>query len=792
MDNKLGAMQKIVFILTVFIFSALHCLAQSFVPERSNPKIKVLPVAPVKAYSFPLSQVRLLPGSRFYQAMTNDAGYLLSLQPDRLLHRFYKNAGLNPKDSVYGGWESSGVSGHTLGHYLSACAMMFSSTSNQEYKKRIDYIVDELIICQNARKTGYVGAIPNEDEIFGKVARGEIKTSGFDLNGGWSPWYTVHKVMTGLMDAYLLCDNTKALKALERMAHWTGNVLKDLNRDQIQEMLKCEWGGMNDILAQLYAVTNNPYYLELSYKFFDDFVMKPLSESVDPLPGKHSNTNVPKAIGSATQYIFTGNRKDSTIAAFFWKTMVKNHTYVIGGNSNYEYCGEAGKLNDRLSDNTAETCNTYNMLKLTRQLLALQPSSELGDYYERALYNHILSSQHPGTAMMTYFMPLRMGAKKKFSDSTETFTCCVGTGIENHTKYGEGIYMEGSNGSLYVNLFIPSELNWKNRNIKVSQMTTFPESGVTTLSFKLKKKQNFELKLRVPSWSNGNIRYYINSKPVNPDYIQQGYAVFGRGWKNNDNIRIEMEMALHTEAMPDNKERISILYGPIVLAGQLGDSMPDPLIGIPVLLTDQRLPVKDWVTKTTSGLNFKTFGIGKPHDVELKPFYDTYHGHYNVYWDYFTQDQWEKQKEEYLKIKKEEKEISEKTVDYFRVGEMQPERDHKLFATERSYVSEAMGVKGREARVNHYFTFEMMTDPSTPNFLLLSYIGDDKDRKFDIEVNNEVISTEQLKGGATGKFYHKSYSIPIHLTKGIEKITIKINAVHGTTAGRVFGARTLR
>jgi hypothetical protein len=228
------------------------------------------------------------------------------------------------------------------------------------------------------------------------------------------------------------------------------------------------------------------------------------------------------------------------------------------------------------------------------------------------------------------------------------------------------------------------------------------------------------------------------------------------------------------------------------LAGQLGDTMPDPLIGIPVLLTDQRLPVKDWVTKTNSGLNFKTFGIGKPHDVELKPFYDTYHGHYNVYWDYFTQDQWEKQKEEYLKIKKEEKEISEKTVDYFRVGEMQPERDHKLFATERSYVSEAMGVKGREARVNHYFSFEMMTDPSKPNFLLLSYIGDDKDRKFDIEVNNEVIATEQLKAEATGKFYHKSYAIPIHLTKGIDKVTIKINAVHGTTAGRVFGARTLK
>lgn len=785
-------MQKVNFILVVILLSAINCYSQSFVFERSNPKVKANPVTSINAYSFPLSDVKLLPGSRFYQAMTNDAGYILSLKPDRLLHRFYKNAGLTPKDSVYGGWESDGVSGHTLGHYLSACAMMYSTTANPEYKKRVDYIVDELIICQNARKTGYVGAIPNEDDIFGRVAKGDIKSRGFDLNGGWSPWYTVHKVMAGLMDAYLYCNNERALKSLEGMATWTGHILKDLNRDQIQEMLKCEWGGMNDILAQLYAVTNNPLYLDLSYKFYDDFVMKPLSELTDPMPGKHSNTNVPKAIGSATQYMLTGSKRDSTIAAFFWNTMVNNHSYIIGGNSNYEYCGEAGKLNDRLSDDTAETCNTYNMLKLTRQLLALNPSSTLADFYERALYNHILSSQHPKTAMMTYFMPLRMGAKKEFSDSTNTFTCCVGTGLENHTKYAEGIYAEGSDKSLYVNLFIPSVLNWKNRNTTVSQMTSFPEEGVTTLSFNLKKKQNFDLKLRIPSWAKSKINYYINSKPATPDRIEQGYAVFSRKWKNNDEIKIDMPMSLHTQAMPDNKDRIGILYGPIVLAGQLGDTMPDPLIGIPVLLADISRPIQDLISKTNNSLQFKTTGVGKPFDVELKPLYDTYQGYYNVYWDFFTEGQWENQKVEYQRIKKEEKEISEKTIDYFRIGEMQPERDHKLFATEKSYVSEAMGVKGREARLNNYFTFEMSVDSSSQNFLLLNYIGDDKERIFDIEVNNEVISTEHLNGGATGKFYSKNYPIPLHLTKSKKHISVKINANHGKTAGRIFGVRTIR
>jgi len=298
-------MKKIAAFSIVLLFGMV-AFGQSYVPEKNNPAISAANVAPVKAFAFNLSEVRLL-NSPFKKAMQLDSAYLMLLKPDRLLYRFYKNAGLPVKDSVYGGWESEGLSGHTLGHYLSAVAMMYVATGNNEFKERADYIVTELERCQQARKTGYIGAIPNEDSIFGKVAKGEIKSGGFDLNGGWSPWYTVHKVMAGLCDAYLYTNNKKALRVVTRMADWTYNTINHLPDSLRLKMLNCEYGGMNDVLANIYAFTANKKYLALSYKFYDEFVMGQLALQKDPLPGKHSNTNVPKAIGSARQYELTGN-----------------------------------------------------------------------------------------------------------------------------------------------------------------------------------------------------------------------------------------------------------------------------------------------------------------------------------------------------------------------------------------------------------------------------------------------------------------------------------------------------
>ncbi|MGD0037828.1 MAG: beta-L-arabinofuranosidase domain-containing protein [Bacteroidota bacterium] len=780
-----------IIVLQVLLWIA-SVLAQSHVPVKNSMKIKVAPVVPLKAYAFDLRDVTLLDGSPFKNAMEKDAAYLLSLEPDRLLHRFHKNAGLPTKGKVYGGWESEGLSGHTLGHYLSACAMMSAGTGNSEFKRRVDYIIDELEQCQIARKSGYIGAIPNEDTLFARVARGDIKSSGFDLNGGWSPWYTVHKLMSGLVDAYLYCDNQKALTLVVRMADWIDQTLKNLTNEQRLQMLNCEYGGMNDVLANIYAITGNKKYLELSCKFHDEFVLGKLAKRIDPMPGKHSNTNVPKAVGTARRYELTGSIEDSIIASFFWETMVRNHTYVIGGNSNYEYCGEQKKFNDHLSDNTCETCNTYNMLKLTRHLFCWRPSQELADYYERALYNHILASQNPTDGMMCYFVPLRMGTKKEFSDQFNTFTCCVGSGMENHSKYVESIYYESEDGGLYVNLFIPSELRWKSKNIIVQQETHFPESDTVRLTFGMKTSQTFSLYIRNPKWAFDGVKIKVNGKQCVPIKDPSGYLTVHRTWKNEDRIELVMPMRLYTESIPDNTNRIAFLYGPIVLAGQLGKEMPDPVYGTPVLLTDNR-NAYDWLKPVAQeALTFAMKEVGQPVNPIFKPFYKTYDQYYSVYFDFFTPAEWQSRQDEYKAEKKRQKEIEDITIDNFRIGEMQPERDHNLQASERSYVNAALGRSGREARRDNYFSFEMKVDSEAANSLLLTYIGDDKDRKFDVTVEGKLIVTVEWSGGKSNKFYDVEYPLPAELISGKQKITIKIEANHDKTAGRIFGCRTIR
>jgi DUF1680 family protein len=781
-------------ILTLLFFAALlqQTFAQNYLPQQADARLKQQPVIGLQAFAFPLSDVRLLPNGPFHHAMQMDSAYLMQVTPDRLLYRFRKFAGLAPKDSIYGGWESDGLSGHTMGHYLSAISMLYASTGSKILKQRIDYIVSELAACQKARGTGYVGAIPNEDTVFGRVARGVIRSSGFDLNGGWSPWYTVHKVFAGMLDAYLYAGNTQALQVAKGLGNWTIRTLSGLTNEQRLNMLNCEYGGMNEAMANLYAITGDTHYLEGSLWFYDEFVMGKLASGIDPMPGKHSNTNVPKAIGAARQYELTGAVREKRIASFFWETMVKHHSYVIGGNSNYEYCGEANKLSDRLSDATCETCNTYNMLKLTRHLFSWKPSAELGDYYERALYNHILASQDPKNGMMTYFVPLRMGARKSFSDSFNTFTCCVGSGMENHVKYNEGIYYEGEDGSLFVNLFIPSVLDWKKRNIKVSQTTRFPEQGVSAFTIRCAKAQTFTLKVRKPGWAKSRIQVSVNGKNIAISSDADGFLSITRNWKDGDRLDLEFQMSLHMESMPDNPDRIAILYGPLVLAGKLGKDMPDPVFGTPVIMVADKTKL-DWVQQDTDKpLHFHWKGVGKPMDVEMAPFYSVSDEYYSVYWDFFTPDGWKQREAEYQSELKRQAEIRERTFDEFRIGEMQPERDHALKASNASYVSDAVGRMGREARKDNYFSFEMKTDPSAENILMLTYIGDDKDRKWDILIDGVKLVLAEWNGGQTGRFYDMEYPIPASMTQGKSIVTVRIEASQGRTAGRVFGCRILR
>ncbi|WP_276371385.1 beta-L-arabinofuranosidase domain-containing protein [Chryseolinea sp. H1M3-3] len=773
------------------IFNCPEGFAQSYVPEENNPAVKVKPVVKVKAFAFPLSDVTLLP-SPFARAHDVDVKYLLLIEPDRLLSQFRTHSGLKPKAQKYGGWESEGLAGHTLGHYLSACAMEYAVSKNPEFLKRVNYIVDELEECQRARKTGYIGAIPREDSVFLEVSQGDIRSRGFDLNGAWSPWYTIHKVMAGLLDAYLYCNNQKALLIEQRMADWTGDVLRKLNDDQIQKMLLCEYGGMNEVLVNTYAFTNNKKYLDLSYKFHDRVVLDSLAKGVDILSGRHSNTQIPKVIGTVRRYEVTGNKNDYVTGDFFWKTVVQHHTYAPGGNSNYEYFSEPDKLNEKLTDNTMETCNTYNMLKLTRHLFALQPKAEFMDYYERALYNHILASQNHNTGMMCYFVPLRMGTRKEFSDEYNTFTCCVGSGIENHVKYGESIYFKGSDGSLFINLFIPSVLKWKEKDFQLTLKSNLPSDEKVSFTIETGKAQSMNLRIRKPHWASENIIVRVNGEETPAILQPDGYLLISRKWHNKDIVELSLKSSLYDVAMPDNASRRVFFFGPVLLAANLGTTEPDPMNGIPVLVSDEKNIEKLIVATPADSMAFSTRGVGFPEDVKFQPFYELDDEYYSVYLDVFTPYSWKEEQKRYEEKKRAVYEMEKSTLDMLRVGEMQPERDHN-FTGENLETGESHTRKFRVANGGGYFSFNMKVVAGFSYNLIGTYWGmDNRGRTFDILVDGEKIATEDLNKYKESRFYDISYRIPARLVEGKSIIKITFQAKPGNQAGPVYGVRLVK
>jgi DUF1680 family protein len=763
---------------------------QSYVPEYGGVPMIVAPVVRVAAYPFSVKDVRLLDGP-FRKAMEADARYLLVIEPDRLLSEFRAHAGLQPKAEKYGGWESSGLAGHTLGHYLSACSMEYAATQDTRFRDRVNYIVGELEVCQKARGSGYIGAIPREDTVWAEVAAGKIRSHGFDLNGAWSPWYTVHKIMAGLMDAYLYAGNTKALQVEQRMADWTGTIIGGLNDSVRQRMLACEYGGMNEVLANTYAVTGDKKYLALSYDFYDKRILDSLALGLDDLAGKHSNTQIPKVIGCARRYELTGDEQDKRIAESFWSIVVSEHSYATGGNSDYEYLGRPGQLNDELTDNTTETCNTYNMLKLTRHLFAWHPSAALMDYYERALYNHILASQDHRNGMMCYFIPLRMGGHKEYSDSFNTFTCCVGSGMENHVKYGEGIFSRGSDGSLYVNLFISSRLDWKEKGVRIEQVSDIPSGDRVALTVTAARASGarFVLRVRRPYWAVGKVTVRVNGVLQKRLVIgDDGYLAIRRTWRSGDRVVIELPEDFHSEGMPDNSSRVALFYGPVLLAGELGAREPDPVSGIPVLVSSSADPNK-WIRRLPGdSLVFRTMGAGQPGDITMIPFNRTAKEYYSVYWDLFTPQSWAVQQEKYQAERVRAQELEDRTVDCLRLGEMQPERDHS-FAGENLQRGEAHGRQWRSAEDGGYFSFVMKVDGSAANTLICDYWGDDhRGRVFDIQLDGQTIATQSLGTFKQSKYYEISYPVPDGLVRGKKSVVVKFVARSAhTSVGPVSG-----
>lgn len=617
------------------------------IPEVAKPRVQ--PAVTMAVEPFDLSEVKLL-DSPFKQAMDLNARYLLSLEPDRFLHYFRVNAGLKPKAQAYGGWESPTTgAGRCLGHYLSALSLQYRGTGDARFKERVDYIVGELAICQQTN--GFLSAQTNLAEAFAALGAGR----GDALLKSRVPWYIQHKMFTGLRDAFGLTGNQQAREILIRLADWAVAVTSSLDRDQFQTMLKQESGGMQEVLVDVYALTGDRRYLDLARRFEDEPTFAPLAAKLDRLARKHANTMIPKLTGAVRLYEVTSEAPERSAAEFFWNEVVDHHTYALGGNSDREHFGPPDQL--PLGTQTAETCNTYNMLKLTRHLFCLDPEVKYADYYERALYNQILASQGPKEGMFTYFVSLKPGHFKTYSTPFDSFWCCVGTGMENHTQYGNGIYYHDEN-NLYVVLYIPSQLTWPAKNVTIQQETDYPTSGDMRFVIKCAKPETFGFKFRYPSWAAKGMVIKVNSKAVSVDAHPGDFASVEREWKNGDKVQVQFPLNLRAESLPGAPVTKAFFFGPLLLAGDLGtNNMPAPIAyardqclycnfpdpEVSTLLMDNH-PLESWI-KPVAGelLTFRTVNAGHPADVTLKPFYQLCCQRYSVYWNVITPDRWEKQ-----------------------------------------------------------------------------------------------------------------------------------------------------
>ncbi|MGA2749470.1 MAG: beta-L-arabinofuranosidase domain-containing protein [Verrucomicrobiota bacterium] len=738
---------------------------------------KVQPLVKMEVSSFPLRQVRLLDGP-FKHAMELDGAYLLSLDTDRLVHNFRLNAGLPSTAQPLGGWEAPDceLRGHFVGHYLSACAQMYAATGDERFRRKGRAVVTALAPCQDKLTNGYLSAFP-ESFIDRVEQRRQV----------WAPYYTLHKILAGLEDMYVYCGDEQALGMATKFGDWVVARNGRLTDDQMQAMLGTEQGGMNESLANLYGLTGDTKYLQMSLRFNHHRVIDPLEAGQDRLTGLHANTQIPKFIGLARQYELTGDTNLEAGAKNFWQTVVHHRSYVIGGNSDGEMFTSTNRLS-QMGPNTTETCNTYNMLKLTRHLFCWEPAAEYAGYYERALCNHILASQNPQSGMMCYYVPLRAGSRKNFNSPDHDFWCCTGTGVENHGKYGDSIYFHNQT-QLYINQFIGSELDWKEKGLIVRQDTRFPEEEQSRLTFHCSSPVDLELKLRHPAWAIRGFEIRLNGENVETG--QPGaFVAIHRSWKDGDRIDVKMPFELRLEGFADKTTRVAVLDGPLVLAAEIDMNLPNPGI---VTAPDQWLaslrPVAGQ-TATFQGAVFRIPGDASPRSLTLVPFYKLYRHNYEVYWDQFSPDQWQERENQFAADIQKRRQIEALTVDRVNPGEEQNERDHNQMG-EKSGSGDFGDHFYRDAADGGWFSWDLKTLPGVPQNLVLTYWGEDRERQFDILVDGQKLATERLTGSHPGAYFDQVYALPVELTKDKQKVTVKIQGSN-TWVGGVFGVRVMK
>lgn len=772
-------------------------------PQASTPSDegKIKRAVTPKLEPFELSAVRLLEGP-FLDAQKRDEKYLLSLEPDRMLANFRKNAGLDPKAPVYGGWESVQpwidirCHGHTLGHYLSACAMMYASTGADEFKNRCDYIISELKACQDASKTGLICAFPDNAAPFEAIAAGR--------NFPGVIWYTMHKIFAGLRDAHLFARSPAALDIAAKLADFCIATTEKLTDAQFQRMLGVEHGGMNEVLGDIYVLTGQQKYLTLAERFCHRQVMDPLAQGRDTLGTLHSNTQIPKFIGFKRLHELTGKPEYLAAARFFWETVTRTRSFATGGNGDNEHFFPITDFARHLSSaKTMETCCSHNMLRLTRALFLLQPSAELGDYYERALYNTILASQDPDSGMFTYFQPTRPGYAKIFCTPTDSFWCCTGTGMENHAKYGDTIFAHSAD-ALYVNLFIAADLDWRERHLRVRQETNFPNSDTTRLVFGCDAPADLALRIRHPAWAAGPLAVTVNGQPVALASQPASYAELRRTWHDGDVVEVRFPMALHTEDLPGDDHLVALLFGPIVLAGKLGSAdmpnpytrdqldqarYPDPVPPAFVTTGDDWLAHVEMVSR--SPLLFRTHGLARPQDVLLAPFYRIQHERYTVYWRLLAPAAWDREQQAIAGVEQQWSAARAAAVDFVSAGDPVSEAAHHFVGTDTQ--SGTLGARTwREAQKQGSFTYALDPKDARALTLVCAYGSRDRPNKFAVFVNDTELAQPAL-APAAGDIQLVRYPVPATALAAGQPVTVRFQARNDWDAvtANVFGCALL-
>ncbi|WP_150306831.1 glycoside hydrolase family 127 protein [Planctomonas psychrotolerans] len=731
-----------------------------------------MPTAPLDPPA--LARVRLLDGPLAESQRVN-AEYLLRLDPDRLLAPFLREAGLPRVKPSYGNWENEGLDGHTAGHYLSAAAMLYAATGDRVVLDRLDHMVDVLETCQREVGSGYVGGIPDGLDFWADVRAGRVGSDSFSLGGRWVPWYNLHKLFAGLLDAERYAGSHRARDVVIRLADWWLGIAADIDDERFERMLDTEFGGMNEVFAELAARTGSDDYLAMAKRFTHATIADPLVEGRDALTGLHANTQIPKVVGYARVAALSGDERLATAAREFWRIVVANRSVAFGGNSAREHFHDSADFTPMLIERQGpETCNSHNMLRLSESLYSASADPKYLDYYERTLFNHILSAQHPEHGGFVYFTPVRPGHYRVYSAPEDGFWCCVGTGLESHAKLGELVYTR-TGGDVEVNLFVASTFEDAELGLTLRQETRFPFEDISRLTVDVAEPRTFGVSIRVPSWASAPITVLVNGEAVDAAAgagSPAGRIRVERAWHSGDVIEVTTPMAARVEPLPDGSPWGAVCFGPIVLAARTGTDALDGLIaddsrmghvasgplvpfaGTPILAVPGlavagadanasagagalETPV-DLEVVDRGALRFAIRAVDGTR-VELEPFFGLHDARYTMYWPLVPSDAdggAVSGMRSLLAELDESLALDVRTLDSVGFGEQQPESDH-AFTGSDTRVGSTDGVHWRET--TDRFAVRIRTHDGAARSLRVVWLATDAPAAFTVSVDGEDV-----------------------------------------------------